>query len=173
MDKVVVGRNGSAQVLQTTAPNSNGIRKSTKIQVGVGRPSFTFLNADLQADFSHRQNQMRKNLSKNINIADKGTIVKVPDVTGDIRKLVLKSYNDRMNSNGKQERSQWVTLLDATRGSHKLITKFQPGWLPVADLDPPEKLWRLVGNLRKNVKGLVYVGAVQPGGGGGAKTPMY
>ena len=93
---------------------------------------------------------MRKNLSKKSNITDKGTIVKIPDVTGEIMKLVLKSYKDGMNSNGKQERGQWVTLLDATRGQHKGITEFQPRWLAVAELDPPEKLWKMVGNLPNN-----------------------
>ena len=89
-------------------------------------------------------------MSKKINIAGKGNIVKVLDVTGEVRKLVLKSYNDGMNSNGKQEKSQWVTLLDATRGEHKGLIEFQPRWLALAEFDPPQKLWTLVGNLPKN-----------------------
>ena len=43
------------------------------------------------------------------------------------------------------------------------IIELQPGWLAVAELDPPEKLWKLVGNMPKNrgpvegVKGVLQI----------------
>jgi hypothetical protein len=85
-----------------------------------------------------------------VHLTNDSPIVQVPDTKVKVGKLRFNLSSQRMEHQGKQQRTKWVALLHSGRALQHTATKKQVGWVRVTVLNPAIQAGKFLVHLRKH-----------------------